>query len=344
MNCMTDIREDIYRHDAKLQRLAERINSNQEITLKNKELIFGYKDNAVARGISKARQEIILQSLLRIASASKADFDKAERKDIEKIMAELQSKGHSAWTIETSKAVIKAFFRWLYDLEANDPLPKCVRWIKRTTPPPTLTKNDLLTKEDIAKMINATDDLMQKTIISVHFESANRNGETLKMTVGSVIFKEEYALIHVGGKMEKKTEIGEKYLMQSYDLLKTYIENHPFRSDPNHPLWIVTSHIKNKKTGEDLRGKVISMPYFGRIIKNAAKRAGINKRVFGYLCRHSRGTQLYGTIGEALAKKQMLQAPDSRMARFYNHLNSDDLLRGLKEANGLKNEEKENFF
>lgn len=29
------------------------------------------------------------------------------------------------------------------------------------------------------------------------------------------------------------------------------------------------------------------------------------------------------------------------MARFYNHLNSDDLLRGLKEANGLKDEEKE---
>lgn len=210
MNYMSDIKEEIYEHDARLQSLTELIQNNKKITPKNKELIFSYRDNAIARGLSKARQEIILQSLLRIASASKADFDKAERKNIEKIMAELQSKGHSAWTVETSKAVIKAFFRWLYDLEANDPLPKCVRWIKWTTPPPTLTKNDLLTKEEIVKMINAADDLMQKALISVHFESANRNGETLKMSIGSVIFKEDYALIHVGGKMEKKNRNGRK--------------------------------------------------------------------------------------------------------------------------------------
>lgn len=338
---MKDVKEVIYRYDTVLRNMVERINKNESISPKNKELILEYRDNCIARGLSKARQVIILQALLRVGTAAKVDFDKAERKDVERIMADLQSRGYSNWTIETLKSVMKAFWRWMYKLEQTDTLPDCIKWVRRSTPPSKISKSDLLTKEEICKMIKTTTDLMQKALITVHFESCNRPGETLQMKIGSVKFEKDYALIRVSGKTEKKTGISEKFLLQSYDLLRSWIESHPFKEDPNYPLWIVTSHMRVNRGGADLFGKPISLTYLGIILKNAAKKAGIKKRVYSYLCRHSRGTELYGSIGEALAKKQMSHAPDSKMAKFYNHLNSEDLLIGLKKANGLQEENEE---
>ncbi len=60
--------------------------------------------------------------------------------------------------------------------------------------------------------------------------------------------------------------------------------------------------------------------------------------MYSYLCRHSSGTKYYAELGEALAKKQMLHAPDSKMAKVYNHLASEDLVQGRKKANGIETE------
>lgn len=321
-------KEAIYNHGRKIALLIERIKRKDCITPRNKQLIEEYWNNAIARGLSKARQDIILNSLMRLGEVSLVDWDKAERKDIEHAMAELQKKDLSEWTIVTAKCVLKQFWRWMCKLEPQDKLPDAVNWIKSKMPASKITKKDLLSKEDISKMIASTGDLMQKALISVHFEAANRPGETLSMRIGDVTFKEDYVLITVSG----KTGAGEKFLLQSYDLLRSYVETHPFKSDPNHPLWVVMSHQRINRTGKDLFSKQISLQYLLKIMKKTAQNSGINKRVYSYLCRHSAGTMYYGTIGEALAKKQMLHAPDTKMAKVYNPLSSDDLLHGLKKT------------
>lgn len=333
MTSMTEYqKEEIYKHERKLQLLMERIKKKDIITEKNKQLIEEYWNNGIARGLSKSRQEIILQSMMRMGETCLVDFDKATRKDMERALAELLKRSYSEWTVVTAKYVLKHFWRWMCKLESHDTLPDAVRWIKTSQPASKLTKNDLLTTEDITKMITSTGDLMQKTLISVHYEAANRPGETLSMRIGDVVFKEDYVLINVNG----KTGRGEKFLLQSYDILRTYIENHPFKTEPDHPLWIVMSHQRVNRLGRDLYGKQISLAFMSKIIKDAAKKAGIKKNVYSYLCRHSQGTRLYGTIGGELAKKQMLHAPDSKMARVYCHLSSEDLLDDLRKANGIE--------
>jgi integrase len=331
-----EIKEAIYNYDKIISSLKGRIEKDVVISQKNKELIAEYHNYAVARGLSKARQSIILQSLLRLALASKADFNKAQRRDIEELMAEFQEKKYSPWTIETSKAILKQFYKWLLKVEKGDPLPDCVRWMEGGAPKNNLTKSDLLTKDDISRIIGSTTDLMQKALISVHFEACNRPGETLSMTIGDVVFKEDYALVCVTG----KTGQGEKFVLQSYDLLRAWIDTHPFKNDPKHGLWIVSNHIRGRD-GRDLYGKPISLAYLGKIFKTAAKRAGIVKRTYSYLYRHSAGTYYYAKIGEALAKKQMLHAPNTKMAGTYNHLSSEDLLAGLRKSQGIETKEEE---
>ncbi len=374
------MREAIYSHERKLQLLMKRVENNGSITPRNKELIKQFWENTVARGLSKSRQEIIVQSLLRFGAVSIVDFDKAEKKDMEHIMAELRKQELSETTLATMIAVLKSFWRWMLNLESSDKLPDTVRWMKYGDVLKTskLTKKDLLTTEDIVKMIDSTPDLMQKCLISSHFEASNRCGETLSGKINSITFFEDYAIYNVEF---GKTGKGEKVILQSYDLLRSWIEAHPFRNDPNHSLWINTSHIRKRRSPEqhrgvcwkcgdktkldeakrrivklnnkdheeitcahcgvdlnleDLYGKPLTLTYMLKIIKSAAKRAGIQKRVYSYLCRHSSGTKYYAELGEALAKKQMLHAPDSKMAKVYNHLSSEDLVEGRKEASGME--------
>ena len=90
-----------------------------------------------------------------------------------------------------------------------------------------------------------------------------------------------------------------------------------------------------------------------RLRKNIAKKVNIKPRVdkkgnksskvHAYLFRHSRGTALYKDreIGEALAKKFMGHAPDSKMAAVYNHLNDEDVLDAIKQKHNLEEEKKE---
>lgn len=385
-----DLKEEIYNHDKKIQSLIKKLENNSVINPKNKQLILEYRNNALANGRSKARQEIVLQALYRVADAAKdIELDKSTRKDMEKIFAELNGREYAAWTIQTIIAVTKAFFRWMHSLESNDPLPDNVRWLKRTTPPVTITKSDLLSKQDVAAMMSVTTDIMQKCLISTHFESCNRPSESLLMHCSDCQFFDNYALIRVGGKMKKTMGYSEKYLLQSYDLLKMYVESHPLLREgrTDAPLWVVSTHMRKKRSPknhdgmcwkcqkktdlanakreiikinkkdheaitcvhcgadlnlEDLYGKVISLQFMQKIFVNAAKKAGIKKqRIYPYLTRHSRGTYLFGLMGN-LAEKQLSHVPGSRSNRFYNHLNSNDLLIGLQKANGIvdkKNEE-----
>ncbi|MBU4300014.1 site-specific integrase [archaeon] len=381
-----DLRELIYNQDRKIDNLINRLKNNKAISETNKQLLLDFREKSRSKHLSKCRIEIQLQSLYRIAPYAPDDLKKATQKDVEKIMAEILDKHYSPWTIETIKAVLKSFFRWMRDVPKTDPAPIEVRWIERCTPPNKLSKEDLITEEDLTKMINSTPNTMHKGAMSSLHEGAIRPGsEFLGMRIKDVSFFEDYAVIRVRGKMEKKNGDREVYLVRSHDLLRAWVDNHPFKNDPEHPLWIVTTDMKKRIRPEEhkgicwncgrqndlekllhpeqqvssngrtdplcsrceanlnlekLYGKVISLKYLNKILKEAAKKAGIKKRIYGYLFRHSGATILYGTIGEALAKRVMGHSADTRCARVYNHLNNDDLLDGVKRANGLPEDEK----
>jgi len=76
-------------------------------------------------------------------------------------------------------------------------------------------------------------------------------------------------------------------------------------------------------------GEIFGGRYLYKLVKEVAKRAGIEKKIWPYLFRHSRGTQLYKKYGEAIAKKYMGHSPNSRMAAVYNHLNDEDVYEAL---------------
>lgn len=329
---MKDLREQIYFTDNEIRRNKKRIESSTA-TEKNKELILKFADFCAAAGASKCRISILLWHMELFARYLDKDFDKATRDDMEKAVAKFNQSDYSESTKATVKKNVKQFYRWLYKRDKGDPLPDCVKWIESPDPPTNIKKEDLLTRAEVEKIIYATPHLMYKALISVLYEGAMRPGELLQMRLKDITFNEHYVTLYVRGKMQRKQGDRKIFLVNSYDLLLKWTENHPFKHDKNHPVWIACTHQKYKN--EDVYGKVISLAYLAQMVRKCARRADITKRVTPYIFRHSRGTQLYLEMGETLAKKMMGHSPDSDMAKVYCHLNEEDVLQKLKELHGI---------
>lgn len=330
-----DLKEALYSSDAKLEKEISKIKNHKGILEENKALVLDYVNHCHAKDISAERIRIILRFLDILARSSKKHFKELDKKDMEVILTKfVKSSKYSEWTKETYRSVIKTFFRWLYDLNGKDALPPVVSWIVGTRPPSSITKDDLITKKDLEKILVSTNNAMHKALLSVAYESAARPGELLSMRLKDIKFEENVVHIKVRGKMEKK--IGDRYvfLTNSYDILRNWLSAHPFKEDQNYPVWINCN--KGKKYGH-----IISLAAYRQLVTRTAKRADITKRIYPYIFRHSRGTEIYKELGEALAKQFMGHSPDSRMARVYNHLNETDLLEAIKQSQGLVSKPKE---
>ncbi len=74
------------------------------------------------------------------------------------------------------------------------------------------------------------------------------------------------------------------------------------------------------------------------MLKRLFAHAGITKRIYPHLFRHSRATLLVatGVFTEAQAKAHFGWAPDSRMLGIYTHLIHDDANQALLAAHNLK--------
>ncbi|MEE9181645.1 MAG: site-specific integrase, partial [candidate division NC10 bacterium] len=116
--------------------------------------------------------------------------------------------------------------------------------------------------------------------------------------------------------------------------LAAWIEFHPHRADPNAPLWTLV--------GKRARGEPMSYAASHRVLKTAAKRAGIKKRVHAQLFRHIMETELARKVREASWEDKMVKDRDSEIAKAFVQLprgDADKVLLGAEGTEFLTGEE-----
>lgn len=312
-----NLKEQIYQSERKLQIASTSIENDGKLTKNNIKQIMAYRDHCLAKGLTPHRVLNNLRRLKSIGEMLEKDFETAERSDYEQLFANLRKRMLKSWTMHTYQSILKTFYRWLFELERDDKLPKSISWLKGEKPPNEIEKKDLLTTEEIGLMITATSNIQHKALISVLYEGALRPGELMTIERKHITKREDCFVISVGGKMERKAGRRDVYLFNSYNLLNDWLKIHPLKTNDNYPLWIG----KNKR--------VFGMRFLFKMLKGASKSANIKKRVYPYLFRHSRATELYIDHGEAVAKKYMGHERDSRMASVYNHLCDEDVYEAL---------------
>jgi len=319
---------DIHHRKRQFESTISRLKRSR-ISKKNKESILKFKDECLSKGLSIDRALFYMNRLIKLAQWLKKDFRKASVDDIKNLVRKIeQNERYKGWTKEGYKVTIKNFYRWL---EGNgEEYPEKVRWIKTTlSKSSNKLPSDLLSKEDIEKMVKAADHIRDKALIMVLYESGCRVGELLNIKIKDVEFNQYGAKVILNGKTGSRRIL----LISSVPHLANWIENHPRKDDRESPLWV--------GIGTSNHGKGLDYPAINKRLKEIAERAGIKKPVNPHNFRHSRATHLAKKLTEAQMCQYFGWVQGSKMPATYVHLSGRDLDDAILKIHGKISKEEE---
>jgi len=320
-------RFEIYNYEKKIESVLNRI-EHLRIEQENKRAILGFYKDCLPRGLSKARILKYLCTLESIAKLYPKLFETSTKDDISDLVRRIEEKNYSDWTKHDFKVIIKIFYRWL---RKTEDYPDEVKWIKATVRNSKILPEEILTEDDIKKLVECATSLRDRAFILVLYESGCRIGEILTLRIRNVQFDDYGAVLIVSGKTgDRRVRI-----IVSAPKLAAWLENHPLRENADAPLWV------NHSTRN--RDAIFSYGAAKVMLKKVAGRAGIRKRVYPHLFRHSRATFLANFLTEAQLKHHFGWVQASDMASTYVHLSGRDVDNALLKLQGVKvdNQQKE---
>lgn len=94
--------------------------------------------------------------------------------------------------------------------------------------------HELLTEEDVQKLLRVAVHPRDKSFVSLLWESGARISELGNMKIGNIAFDVHGTLITVQG----KTGSRKIRLLFSTQYLSTWLGSHPLRDNPEAPVWI----------------------------------------------------------------------------------------------------------
>jgi len=320
---------DIHNYETMLASIEKRIKESSEISESDKMALLDFENECITEGMSLARITKNLSTLLIIARMLNNDFESAQKSDVQDFIKKIESReDYSDWTKHDYKVIIKRFFKWL---RKTEDYPPEVKWIKATIKNNRLKLPDqLLTEEDVKKIINSADNPRDKAIVSMLYESGCRIGEILTLRLKHIQPVDYGFQVVVNG----KTGMRRLRLIASFPYLNLWMNMHSLKDDPEAPLWLDRKENKLEKKHMNYSGVCM-------MLKRLARKAGINKRVHPHLFRHSRATFLAKHLTEAQMKEFFGWRQNSDMASIYVHLSGRDVDDALLKLYGIKKEEDE---
>ncbi len=281
-------------------------------------------------GIGYARLRKLSQTLPMISEKLKVGFENAKESHIRDIVREYEEGDFSYWTRHDVKVIIKKFYKWLN----NDEYPQPVKWINTTIPYSQKMQpkdSDLLTDEDIKKLIENTDHPRNKALIAVLAESGARIGEVGNLTINRVNVDANGAVLSVHG----KTGSRRIRIITSTPYLVNWINNHPEKNNPHAPLWV--------SVGSKEYHQIMTYEGIRKIIKITFKKADIQKRCHPYIFRHTRACQLAHHLTEFQMNAYFGWVQGSDMPSTYIHISGKDLDQHILAINGIKPDTEKKF-
>jgi integrase/recombinase XerD len=150
-------------------------------------------------GIKRARLLKYLNLLPAIARYLKKDFEKTTERDLRKFLAEINQSKYVEWTKSDYRVTLKRFFRWLRHLPRRQDPPE-TGWITVGTGNKRVLPEELLSEDDVAKMLLACESYRDRAFLLCTDETGGRIAELLNLQRKHVTFDEYGAILIVSGK------------------------------------------------------------------------------------------------------------------------------------------------
>ncbi len=235
------------------------------------------------------------------------------REDIDKYLFEvLENKKQS--TVEAAKTAFRSFYNQIGQ-------PEKVAHIKIRQVEGCLNRDELLTVEDVDKLISATESPLYKALLAFLFESGARINEVLACRVYDVSDNDGRMFVTVHqtkwGKDKRRVVClsSAQYIRNLITYLNLSKNDYLFKS----------SHRENH----------IDYTMVERTFRNLAKKAGITKPVNPHAFRHSCATNLVlQGYQDALIKKGLGWRQSSKAINRYQHIVDDDFINARLQKEG----------
>jgi integrase/recombinase XerD len=286
----------------------------------NKSKLLNFHKCLLSEELSLGRISVLMGNMYRISIFLKhRPFEELTKNDIidllEKIKTlqikkcgkKIKREGYTEQTIESYKITIRKFWKWLKD---TDEYPPEVSWIKRKKGKNGLLPKDIWTPEEINKMAGVVSSIRDKAFILGLFGTGCRIGEFLSLQRRDIIFDKYGCHILVEGKTGSRRV---RMTPSATVALASWLDVNP-NKEQNAPVWV------NTQIRKEIPSRGLSYSWGHKLLRDMAKRAGIDKPIRPHLMRHSLATYYAPRLTEAVMNEHFGWAQGGRTAATYTHL------------------------
>lgn len=283
---------DIHNYARRLERRLELVKKSDKVLEENKQAILKFCDDCLTNGLSKVRTEKYAYHLHFLGEMVSKPFEQTNKEDVKELIKKIEET--ERWEERTKYDFIvslKIFYRWLRKMEKPN-YPEEVAWIRTAFKKSShRLPEELLTEQDIMKLVNVADNLRDKAFVLTLYESGCRIAELLTLQLKNVQFDQYGAVLLVNGKTGQRRI----RVIAASPSLSQWVDLHPLRKDKESPLWIVIG----SKSNHEAMAYSAARALLGRL----AKKAKIEKKINPHSFRHARATELASKLTEAQMKE-----------------------------------------
>ncbi|MCX9009642.1 MAG: site-specific integrase [Candidatus Methanoperedens sp.] len=277
---------DIHDFKVRLERTEKRI-QNAAFSEKNKKIISDYKRQLFIKELSIAGIDKHLSVLKKTGERLNKDFDCLDKEDVYSFLEWVQRRDIEDWTKYTYKQIFKMFLKYMGKNDLASLI--IIKNVKNKIP-------DIFTREEVLKMIDSAIHPMDKALIAALYETGCRIGEITSIQNKDIHFDNYGAIFIVNG----KTGMRRVRAIFSAPYLSAWLDLHPRKLYPNAPFWIRLGRNGRTNGLESNTCKQLLYPALTMRIKRTALRAGIQKRVYNHLFRHTSATEKSGIFTDSM--------------------------------------------
>jgi len=307
-----------------------------EISNKNKEYILKFDRACNLEGLSISRRIRIIGTLILFSKLLNKDFNKTSKEDLKDVVLKIDSR--QEWSIATKhthKSILKKFYKWLAfgdEYKSIQGYPENISWLRASISSkdqPRVNASDIITEDEIEKLVQAAEHPRDKAFVSMLYELGARIGEIGSLRIKNISRDKYSFIVDLDGKTGHRTP----RIVISDPHLSSWLNMHPFKTNPNAPLWVML--------GDRNKNEKMNYGAFRALVLRLKARAKIKKRIYPHLFRHTRVTHLLSNrqINESQAKVYFGWIPSSKMLSEYSHLVSNDVNQVMLEIHGIKTSE-----
>ena len=309
-------------------------NCKERLSESDYKLVEKYHEQMIMTSLKVATISKCLEQVASLSDMIDQEWDTMTREDINTLVANVMIKysdnGQETHETYDHKKHLKLFFRFVKRgnrLHKKVGTPDELFDIEQREVPNKYAREDMVTDQDIAALITHSLNIRDKAMWAVQYEAGVRIGEFCSLRLKHVKRDDRGFLIAVDG----KTGARKVRLHTSQVELAAWINTHPLKDNPEAPLWVTLNGKFNRMKPASVRIQ----------LKKTCKRAGITKRVFPHLFRHSEITRLVLKVPDLAMKARHGLSANSKMLSRYAHLNQDDLDDSYFTGIGVKVPEKQ---